>query len=116
MRNSISNAMVAGAFAVVTAITAQSVLAQSGLTFRDVHVDVSPLRANSGDPTAAWVQQDLPDQLAKAMAGRRTPNGDPLVVRIDYLTLGPTKESWAWDNIRGMAMIGKGCMRKSGDT
>jgi hypothetical protein len=107
MRNSISNAMVAGAFAVVTAITAQSVLAQSGLTFRDVHVDVSPLRANSGDPTAAWVQQDLPDQLAKAMAGRRTPNGGPLVVRIDYLTLGPTKESWAWDNIRGMAMIGK---------
>jgi hypothetical protein len=69
-------------------------------------VDVSPLRANAGDPTAAWVEQELPDQLAKAMAGRMTPKGGTLVVRIDYLTLGPTKESWAWDNISGVATIG----------
>jgi hypothetical protein len=106
MRHSISKAIVAGAFAIVTAVVAQSAFAQSGLTFRDVRVDVSPLRANSGDPTAAWVEHDLPDQLAKAMAGRMTPKGGALVVRIDYLTLGAKKESWAWDHISGVATIG----------
>ncbi len=106
MCHSISKAIVVGAFAIVTTVAAQSALAQSGLTFRDVRVDVSPLRANAGDPTAAWVQQELPDQLAKAMAGRMTPKGGTLVVRIDYLALGPTKHSWSWDNISGVAMIG----------
>jgi hypothetical protein len=106
MSHSISKAIVAGAFAIVTAVAAQNVLAQSGLTFRDVRVDVSPLRANAGDPTAAWVEQELPNQLAKAMAGHITPKGGTLVVRIDYLTLGPTKESWAWDNISGVVTIG----------
>jgi hypothetical protein len=106
MRHPISKAMIAGAFAIVTAVAAQSALAQSGLTFRDVRVDVSPLRANAGDPTAAWVEQELPQQLAKAMPGRVSPKGGALVVRIDYLTLGPTKESWAWDHISGVATIG----------
>jgi hypothetical protein len=105
-RHSISKAIVAGAFAIVTAVAAQSALAQSGLGFRGVRVDVSPLRANAGDPTAAWVEQELPEQLAKAMARRMTPKGGALVVRIDYLTLGPTKESWAWDHISGVATIG----------
>jgi len=58
-------------------------LAQSALTFRDVHVDVQPLRANAGDPTATWVQEDLTSQLAQALAGRMTRNGAPLTVRID---------------------------------
>jgi hypothetical protein len=106
MRHLIPKAIVAGAFAIVTAIAAQSALAQPGLAFRDVRVDVSPLRANSGDPTAAWVEQELPGQLAKAMAGRITPKGGALVVRIDYLTLGAKKESWAWDHISGVATIG----------
>ena len=35
-----------------------------------------------------------------------TPKGGTLVVRIDYLTLGPTKHSWSWDNISGVATIG----------
>ena len=72
----------------------------------NIRVDVAPLRASAGDPTASWVQQELPDQLAKAMAGRMTSKGGTLVVRIDYLTLGPTKHSWSWDNISGVAMIG----------
>ena len=107
MSKSISKAIVVGAFA---AIAAQGALADSGLTFRDVRVDVSPLRANAGDPTAAWVQRELPIQLAQALAGRMTGDGAPLVVRIDYLTLGPpTGEmlhaSASLDNILGVAII-----------
>jgi hypothetical protein len=84
----------------------QKSLGQSELPIRDIRVDVAPLRANAGDPTASWVQQELPGQLAKAMAGRMTQQGGMLVVRIDYVILGPKKESWAQDNISGVAMIG----------
>jgi hypothetical protein len=94
------------AFALIAAAACQSALAQSGLRVRDIRVDVAPLRANVGDPTASWVQQALPEQLAQALAGRMTAQGGALVVRIDYLTLGPIKDSSAWDNISGVAMIG----------
>ena len=95
-----------GALAVLAAIAWQSAVAQSGIPIRDIRVDVAPLRANAGDPTASWVQQGLPDQLTQAMAGRMTPRGGTLVVRIDSLTLGARKHDWAWDNISGVAMIG----------
>ena len=95
-----------GAFVLLSAVACQNALAQSGLPIRDIRVDVSPLRVEAGDPTAAWVQQELPDQLAKAMAGRMTANGGTLVVRIDYVAFGPIKDSWAWDNIGGVATIG----------
>jgi hypothetical protein len=93
------------------AALSQDALAQSALTFRDIHVDVQPLRANAGDPTATWVQEDLPGQLAQALTGRMARNGAPLTVRIDYLTLGPpTGEmlhaSASLDNILGVAVIG----------
>jgi hypothetical protein len=111
MRKSISNAIVVGTFAIVASIAAQSALAQSGLTFSSVRVDVSPLRANAGDPTAAWVQQELSIQLAQALAGRTARNGAPLIVRIDYLTLGPNTGTMlhaaaTLDNINGVAIIG----------
>jgi hypothetical protein len=46
------------------------------------------LRANAGDPTAAWVAQVMPGALAQALAeaGRA---GTPISVRIDYAILGP---------------------------
>ena len=94
------------AFALLAAVACQNALAQSGLPIRNIRVDVAPLRANAGDPTASWVQQGLPDQLAQALAGRMTAQGGTLVVRIDYVTLGPIKDSSAWDNISGVAMIG----------
>jgi hypothetical protein len=99
------------AFALVTAISAQSALAQSGATFRDVQVDVSPLRGSAGDPTAAWVQRELPIQLAQALAGRMARNGGTLILRIDYLTLGPNSGEMlhagaTLDNINGVAIIG----------
>jgi hypothetical protein len=94
------------AFALLAAVAWQTVVAQSRFPIRNVEVDVAPLRANIGDPTASWVQQDLPGQLTQALAGRMTPRGGTLVVRIDYLTLGAKKHSWAWDNIGGVAMLG----------
>jgi hypothetical protein len=97
---------VVATFAFLTSAACQSALAQSGLPIRDIQVDVAPLRANAGDPTATWVQQGLPDQLLRTLAGRMTAQGRTLVVRIDYVTLGPIKDSSARDNISGVAMIG----------
>jgi hypothetical protein len=101
-----------GAFALVTAMAGPAALAQSGLAVRNIRVDVSPLRANAGAPTAAWVEQGLPRRLAQALAGRLTPKGATLIVRIDYLTLGPNNGATVHggsspDNIIGVATIGK---------
>jgi hypothetical protein len=81
-------------------------LAQSRTAVGAIRVDVAPLRAAAGDPTASWVEQELPRQLAQALSGRRTPKGATLTVRIDSLTLGPNKDSRAWDNISGVVTIG----------
>ena len=97
---------VCGAFALVAATTSTAALAQPGLAVRIIRVDVAPLRASVGDPTATWVEQELPRQLAQAMSGRLTPEGGTLVVRIDTLSLGAHKDGWAWDNIGGVAMVG----------
>jgi hypothetical protein len=94
------------AFALLVATACQNAFAQSGVPIRDFRVDVAPLRANVGDPTASWVQQGLPDQLAQALAGRMKSQGGTLIVRIDYVTLGPIKDSSARDNISGVATIG----------
>jgi hypothetical protein len=94
------------AIALLAAVACQDALAQLGLPIRNFRVDVAPLRVNAGDPTASWVQRGLPDQLAQALAGRMTTQGGTLVVRIDYVTLGAIKDSSAWDNISGVAMIG----------
>jgi hypothetical protein len=75
------------AIALLTAVACQNALAQSGLPIRDVQVDVAPLRANVGDPTASWVQQGLPGQLAQTLAGGMTAHDGTLVVPIDYVTL-----------------------------
>jgi len=99
------------ALALAVAACSQGALAESAPTFRDIHVDVQPLRANAGDPTATWVQEDLARDLAQALAGRMAPGGAPLTVRIDYLTLGPSTGEMlhagaSLDNILGVAVIG----------
>jgi hypothetical protein len=58
-----------GALALVAAMAGKTALAQSGLA-----VDVAPLRANAGDPTATWVEQELPRQLAEALS--RSPDAE----------------------------------------
>ena len=95
-----------GAFALLAAFACQTAVAESGPPIRNIRIDVGPLRAGIGDPMASWVQQDLPDQLARALASRMTTKGGTLVVRIDYVTLGPIKDSSAWDNISGVAIVG----------
>ncbi len=109
-----------GAFALVIAVGGQNALAQSGLAVRNIRVDVSPLRASAGDPTATWVEQELPRRLAQALAGRLTPKGGTLVVRIDTLTLGPNSGATIHggsspDNIGGVAMIGGRRVAGAGD-
>ena len=77
------------AFPVVT--QAPAALAQPGLRIRAIKVDVSPIRASMGDPTAAWVEQTLPGALAQALGPHMAPgdrNGATLIARIDYLYLG----------------------------
>jgi hypothetical protein len=95
-----------GAFVLVTAMPGGTAPAQSSLAVSAIRVDVAPLRAAAGDPTASWVEQELPRQLAQALSGRLTPKGAPLTVRVDSLTLGPNKDSRAWDNISGVATVG----------
>jgi hypothetical protein len=95
-----------GAFAFLTAMGAVSAVAQSRVGVGNIRVDVAPLRANAGEPTATWVERELPRQLAQALSGRLTSKGATLIVRVDSLTLGPNKDSRAWDNISGAAMFG----------
>ena len=102
--------VILSALAFCVAALSQGALAGSATTFRNIRVDVQPLRANAGDPTATWVEQDLSGQLAQALSGRMARDGAPLIVRIDYLTLGPSTgemlhSSASLDNIQGVAVI-----------
>jgi hypothetical protein len=81
--------------AALSALAAAPILLSRGALARlaspagGVRVDVSPLRANAGDPTATWVARELPGALAQALAERGGP-GAPISVRIDYVLLGPS--------------------------
>ena len=93
-----------------SAAWARSAPAQAAEAFRSIRVDVSPLRANAGDPTAAWVERELPRALAAALAPRMARSGATLVVRIDTLTLGSNvgsnvHSSVSIDNIGGVAIV-----------
>jgi hypothetical protein len=99
-----------GAITLVAATASKPALAQRGLSVRNIWVDVAPLRANAGDPTATWVEQELPRRLAQALAGRLTPKGGTLAVRVDYLTLGSNTGATVHadsspDNISGVATL-----------
>ena len=78
-----------GAIVLAPAIVLQGALARPAAAVGGIHVDVAPLRANSGDPTAAWVAQQLPADLAQAFASAGH-GGEPVSARIDYVMLGPT--------------------------
>jgi hypothetical protein len=82
-----------GALVLPAMVEMGSALAQPGLRIRAIKVDVSPLRASMGDPTASWVEEALPGALAQSLApymARGDRNGATLVARIDYLYLGPS--------------------------
>jgi hypothetical protein len=102
-----------GSLALSPAVSVRSALAQPSVRFRDIVVDVAPLRASMGDPTAAWVQQELPGALAQAMAAYMAPgdrHGATLVARIDDLYLGPSSGGpgpWgaSQDTINGTLLV-----------
>ena len=67
--------------------------AQGQLRFRAVRVDVEPLRASVGDPTAAWVAELLAPALARTLGPYLAPgdrSGATLVARIGNVYLGPS--------------------------
>jgi hypothetical protein len=80
-----------GALSVLSVGTVRRASAQKAVRFRDVRVDVWRLRASAGDQTADWVEEDLPRDLARALAPYMAPterNGATLLARIDNLDLG----------------------------
>src|SRR5271165_4407908 len=98
-----------GALNFTTAVFTEAAYARRSVQLGGIRVDVTALRENAGDPTAAWVEKELPGAIAHALAGR-APSG-PVTVRIDYLTLGPNTGATVHggsspDNIQGVAMIG----------
>ncbi len=102
--------VIAGLGAIMLAAVAASpgALARRALPPNGIRVDVAPLAANAGEPTAEWVAQALPRQIAQNLAARGV--SASVTVRIDYLTLGsfsggqgPAGSSY--DNIEGVATI-----------
>jgi hypothetical protein len=97
-----------GAMTLAGSAASHGVHARARISSPGVHVDVEPLRANAGDPTATWVAEFLPGQLAQNLAGRMAPGN--VSVRIDYLTLGPSSggigpAGSSIDTIQGVATI-----------
>jgi hypothetical protein len=101
------------AFALLSAAAGRSAFAQPVARFRDVRVDVSPLRASAGDPTADWVEQELPGDLAQALGAHLSPgerDGATLVARIKSLDFGPGggrggPSSASQDSIEGVLVV-----------
>ncbi len=97
-----------GATILVAAAASPGTLASARVSPAGIHVDVEPLRANAGEPTASWVAEALPAQLAQDLAGRNASAN--VFVRIDYLTLGPNTggigpAGSSIDTIQGVATI-----------
>ena len=102
-----------GAFGLSLTCAASGALAQNGLRFGAVRVNVEPLRALTGDPTAAWMEQALEQALPRALGPHLAP-GDRsapiLEVRIDWIYLapspgGPGPRGSAQDTIIGSFLV-----------
>ena len=102
-----------GAFGLSLTCAASGALAQSGLRFSAIRVNVEPLRALTGEPTATWMEQALVQALPQAL-GRHFATGDRnapvLEVRIDWIYLapspgGPGPRGSAQDTIIGSFLV-----------
>jgi hypothetical protein len=109
-----------GALAALSAFSLSSTLvapnpavANSGRRFREIIVNVVPLRTIVGDPTAAWMEQELVRALPRALGPHLAP-GDRdtpiLEVRIDWIYLapspgGPGPRGSAQDTIIGSFLV-----------
>jgi hypothetical protein len=97
-----------GAMILAAAAASPGALARARVSPPGIRVDVGPLRANAGDPTATWVAEYLPGQLAQDLAGRMASAN--VSVRIEYLTLGSNvgangPAGSSYDTIQGVATI-----------
>jgi hypothetical protein len=82
-----------GAIGLSLIFVAPGAFAASGLRFREIRIDVEPLRATAGDPTATWMDEELRRALPQALGAYFAPgdrNAAVLEVRIDYIYLGPS--------------------------
>ena len=83
-----------GAFGLTLTGAASGALAQNGLRFSAIRVNVEPLRALTGEPTASWMEQGLVQALPQALGPHFLPgdrNAPVLEVRIDWIYLAPSQ-------------------------
>jgi hypothetical protein len=84
--------------------------AVAGFRISSIAVDTGPLLAQSGNPTATWVQDALPGALAKAFASHMAPgdpSGEALSVTVNSVILasvGPSGSATDW--MMGVATLG----------
>jgi hypothetical protein len=80
-----------GVFAIIPPGLVRPARAQKVVRFRAIRVDVWRLRASAGDPTADWVEEELPRDLARVFApymAQAERNGPTLLARIVTIDLG----------------------------
>ena len=96
--------------------------ADPGVRFREIRIDASPLRARAGDPTADWVEQALPDDLARALSPYLAPaqrNGATLLARIQDVNFGQSggrggASGASQDSIQGVLIVARAARRTTG--
>jgi hypothetical protein len=104
-----------GTFALLSLGAVGRALADPAVRFREIRVDVSPLRASAGDPTADWVEQALPGDLTRALSAYLAPaqrNGATLMARIQDIDFGQSggrggASGLSQDSIRGVLIVGE---------
>jgi hypothetical protein len=101
-----------GAFAVLPIGVIRPARAQP-VRFRDIRVDVWPLRGSAGDQIADWVEDELPRDLAQALAPYMAPaerNGATLLARIENIDFGRAGggrgSGGSVDSIEGILSVG----------
>jgi hypothetical protein len=86
--------------------------AQKAVRFRDIRVDVWRLRADEGDATADWIEEELPKDLARVLTPYMAPaerNGATLLARIETIDLGSSGGArgagGATDSMEGVLIV-----------
>ena len=100
-----------GGFAVLSFSRQARAAADAAVRFREIRVDVAPLRASAGDPTADWVDQALPEDLARALSAYLSPaqrDGATLLARIQDVSFGQGggRAGASQDSIQGVLIVG----------
>ena len=100
-----------GALSVFSIAGLRRARAQTALRLREIQVDVWRLRASAGDQTADWVEEELPKDLARALAPYMAPgerNGATLLARIENVDLGgggTGRGGGSVDSIEGVLIV-----------